>query len=130
MTVKVVQSESRVCDCGSGLLPGLYPDHNFSEPDEKGESFVTGVIPAWFCPNCGEHTLLKKEDMNNWLFAFMRFQSHTVGAINVTEKLAGLCPKFQAMLEEQGHTCNGCGECDFEDGEEDGTEQPQKRNLH
>lgn len=129
MTVKVVQTKVKVCDCGSQFITGLYPAHEFTEPDEDGETLIAGVVPAWICPNCGEHSLVKKTEMNDWLFAGIRFQRNLVGTINIAERLAGLCPAFQAMLQgvEDGHTCNGCGDCDEE---EDADPEPPKRNLH
>lgn len=134
MTEKIVQAQIKVCDCGSELIPGMYPEHRFSEPDENGIQFVSGVIPAWFCPNCGEHNLVKKEEMTDWLFTGIRFQRAIVGTINVSNELSDLCPKFQAMLQEQNGDCIGCGECELdpeeqEDGEEEVT-APGKRNLH
>lgn len=132
MTDKVTQSEVKTCQCGSQLIPGFYPDHCFSEPDEAGEQYVTGVIPAWVCPACGEHTLLKKEDMTSWLFTGIRFLGNAVGAFNITDKLAQICPRFQEFLREQypgrDIACNGCGECGLDDTEDE--ECPDGRNIH
>lgn len=98
---KVIECQLQFCDCGSMFVSGFYPSHEASEPDEDGESFVMGIVPAWICPRCGFSRLITVEEKMDWLGMNSAHQQRLVRAINIAEHMLTISPELKELMDSQ-----------------------------
>jgi len=119
MPDKNVQYKIQTCEeCDSQMIPNFYPGNEYTKP-ENGISYLASVVPAWTCPNCGFHSLVLKEESNDWLFANISWQRSLVAGMNLVHELA------EAHGIETCEECNGCDNREEPGSEEETEENPE-----